>query len=339
MQVRVAGRWMDDLAPWGDLSYSSDEHGCAAASWAAYFAPGVRHPAMRRGALVEVLLGPVVIWSGFLDEIDWAAGTFQAKGYSFQAENFPALDGSGNASSTPSVAVDAAIGLGWNVTRDASVPTTAFTTTADGSKTVGNLLDANSDELGHRWSVRADRVVRMEADTSTPTLMIRAGVVSLGIASDDYASAIIARYDTGAGFASTPAVTDPDAPDFGPKILLLDLTELGTMTQARAEGYAAGILAKGAARLGWLSAIEVTPAELRTMGDTPADLATTRAGHMVRIFAGHEDLQYLDGRTYLDVVIGSTQYAGGDRLTIGPMGSVVQTLAEAIAALTEEAAA
>jgi hypothetical protein len=60
----------------------------------------------------------------------------------------------------------------------------------------------------------------------------------------------------------------------------------------------------------------------------------------VRIFLGYDDVVALDGRTYLDVVIGSTAYAdGSDVLTIGPVGSVAQTLSEALSKLTEEAAA
>lgn len=340
MHVRVGGEWMHAVASWGDLSWATDERGCQTVTWAGYFAPGDRHPAIRTGALVEVMDACWCIWSGFLDQPLWESGTFSAKGYSYLAGNFLALDGAGAATSTPSVAVDEAIGAGWPVSRGASIPTTPFTAAAEGSNRVSALLDSQADELGQRWSVREDRVVRMEADATAPDWHIRPGVVELGNASDDYASSIVVTYLDPGGVSSNTIRTDAEAAArFGPKQEPLDLIDLGPMTLARAEGFGDGILAKGAPRLGWTSAIEVTAEEILSPGGVPADLTMVRSGQVVRIHGLFDDLVYLDGRTYLDVVIGSTQHdLGSGSLTIGPVSSVAQTLSEAITALSEEAA-
>lgn len=340
MHVRVGGVWLNSVAPWGGLTWSTDERGCKEASFTVGLGLGRRNPVLTRGALVEIMFGSLVIWSGQLEEPDWSTGTFHARGFAYQAEDFLALDGSLAATSTPSVAVDQAIADGWAVTRHSTVPTTAFTSAAEGSNSVGSLLDANADELAKRWSVRADRVLRFESDTTTPSWQLRPGVVELGNASDDYASGVVVTYQSAVGIYSRTRRIDANAAaEFGPKFIPLDLSKLGVMSLARANGYGDAVLAKGRARLGWISSIDVTRYDLLNMGAVPADLPMVQAGEMVRIHGEADDMALLGGHSYIDVVIGSTSYVDGSEvLSLSPLGSVSQTLSEVIAELTEEAA-
>lgn len=332
---------MSAVGPWGDLQWSTDERGCKDASWGISLPRGRRTSRLYRGALVEVSLGPEVLWSGVLDEPDWPGGEMRAKGLSYMAEGFLARDGLGAPTSTPSVAVDRAIDEGWPVTRGDSIPTAAFTAEADGSNTVGALLESQADQLGQFWSVRADRVLRMEVADAAMTWHITPGVVDLGNASDEYASAIHITFLNPGGLVTFTTRSNAAAlARFGPKEVSLDLTSLGNITLAQAEDYGDGLLAKGAGRLGWTSAIEVTADELLSAGGVRAVLPAVRSLQGVRIHALYDDLQYLDGRTYLEVNIGSTSYvAESGVLTIGPLGSVAQTLSEAISELTERSAA
>lgn len=333
MHVKVGGRWLHSLTPWGDLSWSHDGHGCKEATFKVYRTPGERHPLIYRGAMVEVMLGASSLWTGSLSDLDWMTGAMSAKGYAANAENYPTIDGSGDATSAPATAVDQAIADGWPVTRDASIPLAAYTTEADGSNSTAGLLDDQATELGYRWSVRADRIVRMEADPATPTLQIIPGVVELGLASDDYASTVAVVYkDSSTGVVDYVKRTDTAAAArFGEKFVTVDATVLGPISTARANAIGDGVLARGGARLGWTGSIEVTADELLTMGGVPAALELVRSGLMVRAQGLFDDLQWLGGRTYLDVVIGETAYVAGARtITLSPSGSVADTLSGVI---------
>lgn len=341
MNVRVGDVWLSDIAPWGELGWTTDEHGCKDAAWSVYLPHGDRHPALTRGAPVEIVDGPVVIWAGLLDLLNWNEGTFGAKGFSYDAENFVAIDTLGAATATPSDAVDGAIARGWRVTRGVGIPTTAFSANTDASLRVGALLTSSADELGQRWSVRADGVVRMEADSTDIDWLIRPGLVELGLASEEWASSIVVTYlDMGSAPANTIVSDSEAASRFEVKEYPLDLTPLGPMDLARAQGYAQGVLDKGKARLGWTSPIEVSTSDIMTAGGERADLTLVRSGQVARAFLGFDDIVSLGGRTHLDVAIGSTSYADESNvLTIGPVGSVAQTLSEVVSKLTESAAA
>lgn len=335
MHVRVDGAWLHAIAPWGDLSWShSWPGGCKDASFGAYFKPGERHPALTRGALLEVMDGPSAVWSGTLDELDWRAGEFKALGLVYDADDYPCIDGAGNATAVLATAVDQAIVDGWQVSRGSSISLTPYVDAAEGLNSVAALAASQSDELGQRFAVRADRVVVMEADPTTPTWHISPGVVDLGLASDDYASTIVVRYQTTTGPYATSKRTDAAAAArFGPKFMGVNATVLGPISAARADAIGDGHLTKGRARLSWTSAVDISPNELLTAGGSPAPLEMVVAGQMVRIHGIYDDLSYLAGRTHLDVVIGETSYvAGAQTIRLAPVG----TAAEDFAGITEE---
>lgn len=330
VQIRINGAtWHSEIAPWTPPTYSFDLRGCRDASWGFYMRPGERHPALVRGALVELMYGPAVIWSGVIADVDWPGGQVTCNGIALEAARYPSLDGSGNASANPTTVATANQARGWLITAvDSSVPNTDYTATADGSADQTALFDANSDELAQRWYVGADRVLRFAADPTTPTHHIRPKVIDLGLASDEYVSTVFVRYQTSGGTYATQACTDAAVEArFGFRGLLHDVTAYGAITSTRAQDIGNGILAKGRARLGWTSTLELTATELLTPGDMPADLTTVEGGRtLIRVFGIFDEWQWLQGRTYLDVLVDvSTYQAGAPTITLAPLGKVAET--------------
>lgn len=336
-QLRIDGVWMTHIAPWGELSWTHDDHGCKDAQWSASFPAGARHPLLAVNALVEVMYGGACVWAGALDEPNWPEGRFSATGLSIKAEKFQARDSTGwYPTSVPSTAVDQAAVRGWNVLGRSGVPTTAFVAGEAPAGTVGALLDESAHELGQRWTVRADRIVRMAADPTSYTYVIRPGVVDFGTVMTNYASTVfVTRLSSGGTPAyNAYAVDSAAAAKYGPAEVELDVTKLGSMTLARGQQFAAGRLALRKAQPGWTGTLEVGRNELLTRGGQPADLALVESLQMVRMYVGYDDVAFLDGRTYLDVVIGSTSYNdGSDTITIEPVGAIPSKAVDAIAEL------
>lgn len=329
---RVGGVFHSAIAPWAPVTYSFDLRGCKEASWNIYLPPGDRHPALYRGALVELMDGPVVVWAGELAEPNWREGRMTADGVAYTAARYPSLDGSGNTSSNPTTVATANITRGWKILSvAASVPNAAYTTGAEGNNDQTALFDANADELSQRWYVGADRVLRFAADPTTPTWHIRPKVVDLGNADDEYASDIFVRYRNATTTYATAIRSDTAVrARFGFRGYLHDVTAYGVISAARANAIGDGILAKGRARLGWTSTITVTASDLLSAGGVPADLSMVVGGReMVRIHGIYDDVQYLGGRTYLDVVIGESKFTDGENeMPLAPVGKVAETMDE-----------
>lgn len=338
---RVGGVLHSLIAPWSPVTYSFDVRGCKEASWEVFLSRGKRHPALVRGALVELMDGPAVVWSGVLAEPNWREGTMKADGLAYDGGRFPSLDGSGNASSNPTTVANANITRGWKIASVASsVPNTSYTTSADGNNSQTDLYEANSDELGQRHYVGADRVLRFAADPTTPTWYIRPKLVDLGIADDEYASTINVRYRSSVSAYATAARTDAAVlARFGYRGFQHDVTAYGVISAARANAIGDGILLKGRARLGWTNSIEVGSVELLTAGRVPADLTMVEGGRqMLRVDGIYDDVQFLGGHTYLDVVIGESVHTDGSGvISLSPVGAVADTFDEIVAETTAAA--
>lgn len=332
LHPRVGGVFHSAICAWGPVTYSFNERGCKEASWSIGLAPGERHPALVRGALVEIMDGSACIWVGELAEPNWREGRMTADGLAVVASRYPSLDGSGNSSSNPTTVANANITRGWKILSVASsVPNASYTTTADGSNDQTALFQANSDELAQRWYVGADRVLRFAADPTVPTLHIRPKVVDLGNADDEYASDVFVRYRPTSSTYATQAVADTAVrARFGFRGFMFDATPLGVINATRATNIGQGLLAKGRARLGWTSSIQVTSNELLTAGGVPVDLSMVTGGQdLLRIWVGYDDVQYLDGRSYLDILIGESTYTDGSGvISLAPLGKVAETMEE-----------
>lgn len=354
LQLRVGGEWLiADRHAWGDLTYSSSwPGGCKEASWSSSTTYAARHPSLVRGALVEIVYGGLVLWAGDLQEPLWEGdeARFTAAGLCRRGERYVAFDSSLNTTDRADTAITEAngrgTGLGWTV--DASIPTTALGTGAtDAVNTVTALLDAHAESLGQRWAVRADGVVYMAADPTTPAYFLTPGAADLGIADDNYASHVILRHRTTSGepyrSAIYPDLADPATAyelKYGHSEFTRDVTDLGPMADADADALAQAVYEQSKARPGWTNGLEVTANELLTAGGALADLAIVAAegaGKLLRLNGVPDEVALTP---YTDVVIGEASWqVGSETVNLSPVGLVSRSQEDVLIEILEGRAA
>lgn len=352
--------WLAQIGPygaWDDLAYTFrwGEGACGMyeASWNMSLPPDFDHPVLRRGTLVEIMDGllrigcPLIMseparGTGFNNP--WSL-TATGIGREVEGENsFYALDGSGNTTSVPSTAIDAAMarpnGLRWDG-RDASVSTSAVgsASTTDQLNTIAALLNASADSLTKRWGVGQDNKAYFYSDPTAPSYQVVSGASALGVADDDYASVVLLRYldsTTGTYLTRTaPAVASATQTRYGRREYPVDRTDLGGISAATAQGFADGILAKSKGRLGWTNGLTVNSNEILTMGDEPAGLSKVAedvgSGCMIRLHGIYNDLLEYNGQTWLDLIIGEAKYVdGADTIDLNPLGMAKRDLASIV---------
>ena len=291
-----------------------------------------------RRHLVEIFEGPVRRWVGTLSEPDRESWTLNAQGLARAADHCLCLDAAGGATtSVPNTAIDRGITDGilpW--TRPASISSVAFSnaSTTDGLNYLTPLLDGFADEEGKRWGVGADGAVRMTADPTTPTYQTTPGVARLSLADDEYATHLVGRRMVTSTTYQSHFRDDTDAADrWGVREFGVDLTGLGIITNLRAAAILEGMLAKGKARTGYTNRLEMDRTQLLTAGGVPAHLAAVTAGQMLRLNGFFDEGRSLAGKTYVDIVIGETDYVDGeDVITLAPVGLVDRSLQDVLSA-------
>lgn len=333
--------WIDGepaapIGAYGELTWTTlADGGPGEASWSMSLPSDFSHPALRRGKSVQVKAGSCNLFSGIMSEPDqgddgWA---FHADGLAAAFRGWMCLTVAGDTPSTPDVAIDAAIARGCPWRRPVSIGSTPFGTTdaTNGLSTLGDLLDAYADSLGHRWGVDAYGNVYIVADPLTPSWYMAPGSGRFGLADDDYASVVYVRYRTGpTTYATAPATDTVAENDYGRKEVLLDATGYGVIDSATANGLASGALAKGKTRLGWTNPVEPSRWQITTPGGTPAYLPTIKGGQMVRL---HGVLN-TQGQPvpYVDFVVGQTSFAdGASSITLTPTDMAARDLGSVMA--------
>lgn len=312
LQLKVDGVWLSSIAGWGDIEWSDNEHGSDSMSWGM---TSTSAPLLRGAKDVKLYYGAKAIWGGQLDTPDRDGGEFTAVGYARLAEGAKALTGGGVGSSTPNTVVDAAITRGLPWTRIDVISATAQSTDLLGEvPTVAEVLDVWADSASKRWAVSPDGIVYTYDDPTTPRWHIQQGH-ALGVSREPFASTLHGRYRNAAGAFATLSVTDADA---AARFLLheetVDLTGAGALADAKVTSILTGMLAKGRARFGWTSSLEVTQAELMSAGGVPVDVHTVSApGSMVRQHNLWDDTRSLHGQLYTDVILGGTRHKQGSR--------------------------
>lgn len=344
--------WLSQMADVSGVTWSSRwganmPGGCYEASWTMDLPPHASHPDLIPGRRVEVWDGPVRVWTGELTEPDrgepWS---LYARGLARVAAEYLCLDATGAPSSKPTTSVDEAIirGLPW-IRYDAlsDVAFSAAASTVDLNR-VDALLNAWSEEAGKRWAVFADRIVIATADPTTPKWVLSPGIGVMGVADDEYATHVTARYVSSVTADGVPngwaqvTVPEPPAPSpaadrYGRREFPLDLTPLMLLTAARAKSLAQGRLDQASARMGWTSPIEATADELTTMGGVPARLSQIQAGDMLRINGILDADGNLRIGASVDVVLGEVRYAdGAQSIYLAPVGLVPRSLSDVLAA-------
>lgn len=325
-QLRVGGYWLGLELPcspptvvttWG-VDDDPGPSGTFEIAWEVDLPQGARHPALRRGALVEIVDAGVVIESGVLLRPTWRTGTMTAVGLARQAAGFAAENASGaHGTSVADVAVDSLIDRATTyTTRPQSLRPIAVAEADDTDSLpyVADVLNAAARIEGQKWGVTPDGRWFFADDPEAPTWVLAPGVAELEAAGDGYAPTVKVRYKSAdaAGAHQTYTTTDTDAARFfGDGEVVIDARSLGRIPDSQAQQLGQSVRRKSAARLRWSGSIDATTAQLTTLGGIPASLRAVRAGQMLRIPVGFSDFADLAGQMWLDVVIGRTEHTYG----------------------------
>lgn len=338
LEVVSGGVWVSTLGAVGELAYSTVVvGGCGEASWSMDLPPTYTHPALQRGQLVAIKAGPVSLWSGMLSEPDIGEDgkwTLHAKGLADAVDGYLCLTAGGATTSTPDVAIDAAITRGLPVTRPASLSNVAFAAgdETDAYNSLGDLLDAWSTSAGKRWGIDADRRIYASSDPTTPAWHITPGYGRFGLADDSYVTDIYMSY-YGPGFKPARAhAGDTDAAGrYGRVERAVDGTNYGLIDSTKANNLAAGILAAAGPRLGWTEALTLEGWQVTTPAGSQAWLPLVRGGDMLRIHGVLDE----QGQPvpYVDIIISEATYSTeSDTLSVAPVGLVDRDLGAVLAA-------
>lgn len=330
VQVFVSGRPLDGIAAWGDLKWSERfDGGCWEASWQMEVRQGWHHPAVRRGATVEVRLGAYVIWKGLLTEPDRDSWQMTATGLVREGERFTALATDGSAGryigESTSNAVDA--GLPWDY-RPVPFPPHANpvqTEESDGTNTVSAMWTAASAAAGWYWGVGPDAIPYARPRPTFPSWRVAPGVAHLGVADDDFATHLVGTYLTPTlTRARTTRGNEAAAARWGRVEKSVDLSKRKVLTEAQANASLDGMLAKIGPRPGYTTGLELGPHEITTFGGTRAHLPLIRAGQMVRLYGLVDEVT---GQPYHDIVIGEVRHErDANTVYIEPLGLAARNL-------------
>lgn len=330
LTAKVGGRWLGSIGAHGPLTIEYGPHGLDAVSW--QMNESVRDPLLRGNILVEVYDGGVRIGHAKMAEPS-TLGQYSAVGLWRQATRNYAL---GQLEDMTSNAYD---GVQWAINRgdinwsavDTSVPYVAWGNPSE-PMMLSELLDAVAAEYAMRWYLGADRIAYMAADPVVPQWIVPHAVAGRGLtpAEDEFYTHLTGRYLNGSGiYVSTTVGSAEAAATFGRRVKLVDLGDLGSTTETRADGVLAGMLLKSGARMGWGEGLDLGYGQITTPGGTPAALNQIQSGQMVRL-AGTVDTSRPDVmRTYTDVVLDAVRYTdGSQRIQLTPAGYAPRNLGD-----------
>ena len=321
MELIIDGRYLSLHTAWGDLDWSlcwpgySDEATFDVARQPSWFKPGL---------LGYLVWGGQKMFAGTLEE-PTRGNQVRLTGLHRLGEKYAALDGSANMSLIPDTAIDAAIvrGLPWS--RATSWGASAVPLGADSPATLTQVVDADTAQYpGQDWGVLPTGVMVRQA-RATPRLHVRPGGDGLGIAWDNYASTLIARYYDGAAYQSATR-TDSTAEDrwgYKEAVVPKALNDGATMTLGQAQAILDSMLAKGRAKPGWTTPIEVAYGALTDARQCPVDLRSVKPYEQVRVHGITEDIGGLPGQTYVDMPLARyAPAADGKSAVLTPEGLV-----------------
>lgn len=290
--------------------------GSGSASWAFSLSMRSQHQALRPGALVQVMLGPMPLWSGLMADPDRTTWQCTAYGLASAGLKFPALDGGGATTRNIQTAAFTAVGMGWLVTDPAGITGTASGDATGNPISVAQLWSDYAEQAGQRWGVNGRGHLFMRSDPTSPTWLASPGAAAFGSTDEDSHTRLIGRYlDSTSGlYAKADAGT-------GYPVGTEDLSDRGAMSLAEANAILEGMLVRRGGRA-WTNGVTLTRDQLQTMGGTPAFLPAVRAGQLMRSFGLANSVNALA----LDTVIGKTRYtAGDDSIYVEPVNTAPRT--------------
>lgn len=333
VEVFLDGRPLDTIGAYGDLKWSSRfDGGCWEASWQMEVRPGWHHPAIRRGADVELRLGGYPIWAGLMSEPDRDSWQITATGLSREGERYAALNEDGTSARYVGepTAVAVSRGLPWNY-RPIGFPVHANpvqVSESDGTNTISAIWTAAAAAAGWFWGVGPDRVPYAVPRPTVPTWRVAPGVATLGLADDEYATHLVGRYLTPTLTRATAVVGDSGQPGtpsglWGRSEKMVDLTSRKAMTAADATATLDGMLVKIGPRPGYTNGLELTPDQI-TRGGVRASLALIREGQMIRLYGVQDEAT---GLPFHDIVIGEVRPdLAAKTVYIEPLGLAARNL-------------
>lgn len=337
LTVRLGGTtWLQQVGGYTDVAMSHAwPHGSEELSWTMDLT--TFHPLLAKGGTrVEGFAGGVRRFLGRLSE-PAADGHYSANGSWSEAAGVYALDSGGDATIQPDEAIDQAIARGavsWSKPVSLSSSDWAGGTT-DEPMRLTDLLDGWAEGAGLRWYVDANGVVGAAADPTTPKWVVPSVFAGRGLtlADDDYYSHLIIKYfTTGPAFKTVTVGDSAAAAEFGYREAIVDLTPLGVLADLDAAGQASSRLALSGARLGFAENLTLGRGQITTLGGTPCDLVDPTAGDMVRLMGVQDRTRVGGSVSYLDLVIGRSQYAeGSPTVLLTPVGKARRDLTEILA--------
>ena len=295
----------------------------------------------RRGRLATTVVDQgVPIWAGVMDEPSDQSGSYSASGLAAEGYRYPALNGSGLPTTKPNTAIDEAVvkGLPWD--RVDTFSTADLSSDLQGEHPdVGTLLDAWTASQNEQWKVDERGYVTHYAKPSSPTWVLAPGF-TLGTEASEYVSHLAGirlgplTVTTPSGSASTrrpvavPEVGSTDAANkWGYRADVIDLTELGVLSETDAQNILDGMRRRGRHRFGWTGSLLVRPGQLFGPHGAPARLSQVRGGDVVRMPRFWDDSQEYANHLYADIWVDRVILRpGDDTVELQPVGMVTRDI-------------
>lgn len=301
--------------------------GCLSASFALALNARSQHQLLRRDTLVEVMCGPLPMWTGLIADADRTTWEVRAVGLSTSLRDYLAVDSADNPTRNVGVAIDQAIARGWQGRNPFTVGIgVTVPGDTDGTPiTVGQLLDDLCEWFpgGLRWGTDAwGNLYVRPPGASEPRWLAMPDSAAFGSTSENTATRLVGRYFDGTNHL--PASVGSGAPE-RPE----DLTSWGTITEADAESILAGRLER-TGFTGWVNGVTLGHSQLRTLGGAAAFLGAVAGGQTMRAHG----LPYTTTQSlYLDVEIGRTSYTAGEaEVVVEPINTAPRTFVAVLAA-------
>lgn len=159
--------------------------------------------------------------------------------------------------------------------------------------------------------------------STSPDFHLLPGIEGVAITREGYASLLIAVYnDSTTGNYETVVAQDSEAEarwGYAERRIPEPLAEGEPMTNARAQMLVDGLMAKGRARIGWTSSIEVQHGDVVNEYQEPIDLNFIHARQVGRLHGLSHAVADLQGRTTLDVPFARTHHKGAS-VVLEPLG-------------------
>ena len=339
-EVFIDGVPLSAVVAWGDLETTTRISGDWTATWGLIAPPRShiqKNPLFRPRARVEVKVGPLTVWLGYLNRPDWDSRQLSAKGLCRQAEGAKALTVGFATTSIPDNAISIGIlrgVLGWNWSESVhDAPILGDDDEAAQFDSIAQLLDAAGEQLGWRWYIDQKGFLRtrpypLETD---PEWFVVPDTGVLGSTDVEQVDRIFLRYQDSAWSGALFTTSYPGSSREGDFEDGVSYVEQGPMTSTRAQQIARGLYDRASGKPGWTNGIEVSPAQVMTPGGLPAPLPLIRAGHSIRLL-GLPDVR--SSALHTDVAIAETTYRWSENvIQLNPEGLVADGLDAAIEAI------